>query len=251
MRWQFFPVAFLGSVATSALAETPSDIRDLVGARAAGGETQLEARGYANVGVETGADRKWTYWWNSRTRTCVTVSTVEGRYDAITTSPTPDCNRSAEPVRSSGRPATPSSSDDRWFDIGLICYGEGQRPTMATRYGYSWDHDKGRYTYGNRTELTTQDFDTSVIIQIWDGGGRIRLSKKLIPPVHSRGDHGWWELDEVSTGPNTIRAEYRLNGLNKPKLTIDRRSGHISIRGMGDYAFSGTCDSADNDKRRF
>lgn len=251
MRLQTLPIALLGVWGAAASAQTPSDIRDLVGARAAGGETQLEARGYANVGAETGDDRKWTYWWNPRTQTCVTVSTLDGHYDAITTSPAPDCNRGIQQTQSSPRPATPSYSEDRWFDIGLICYGEGQRPAMATRYGYSWDHDKGRYTYGNRTELTTQDFDTSVMVQVWDGGGRIRLPKKLIPPIHSRGDHGWWELDDVSTGPNTIRAEYRLNGMNKPKLTIDRRSGHISIKGMADYAFSGTCDSADNQQRRF
>lgn len=234
-------------MATAAFAQTPSDIRDLVGARAAGGETQLQARGYANVGGETGDDRTWTYWWNARTQTCVTVSTVNGRYDAITTSPAPDCRRTAELL-----PPGPSAGDgQRWFDIGLICFGEGRRPTAATRYGYTWDYDKGRYTYGNRTELTTQDFDASVMIQIWDGGGRIRLPSKLIPPIHSRGDHGWWELENLSTGANTISAEYRLNGLNKPRLTIDRRSGHISIRGTGDYAFSGTCDSADNQQRRF
>lgn len=237
--------------ATSASAETPSDIRDLVGARAAGGETQLEARGYANVGGETGDDRKWTYWWNAGTQTCVTVSTMDGRYEAITTSPPADCRRTATPPPAEPRPVPGAGDGQHWFDIGLVCFGEGKRPTTATRYGYTWDFDKGRYVYGNRTELTTQDFDASVMIQIWDGGGRIRLPNKLIPPIHSRGDHGWWELNNVSTGPNTITADYRLNGLNKPKLTIDRRSGHISIRGTADYAFIGTCDSADNQERRF
>lgn len=250
MRLRIFPIALLGIWNTAASAQTPPDIADLIGARAAGGEAQLEARGYANVGGEASDDRKWTYWWNARTQTCVTVSTLDGRYDAITASPAPDCNHSLQQTRPSSRPAT-ASNEDRWFDIGLICYGEGQRPAVATRYGYFWDHDKGRYTYGNRTELTAQDFDASVTIQIWDGGGRIRLPKRLIPPIHSRGDHGWWELDEVSTGPNVIRAEYRLNGMNKPNVTIDRRSGHISIKGMGDYAFTGSCDSADNQQRRF
>lgn len=236
---------------SAAFAQAPSDLADLVGARAAGGETQLEARGYANVGGETGEDRGWTYWWNARTQTCVTVSTVNGRYDAITTSPAPDCRRTAEPTRPEARAAPSGGDGQHWFDIGLICFGEGRRPTAATRYGYTWDFSKGRYVFGNSTELTTQDFDASVMIQIWDDGGRIRLPSKLIPPIHSRGDHGWWELDGVSTGANTISAEYRLNGLNKPRLTIDRRSGHISIRGAGDYAFIGTCDAADSQERRF
>lgn len=245
-------IVSLGTIASlcttaAAFAQTPSDVGDLIGARAAGGETQLRTRGYVNAGGETGDDRTWTFWWNARTQTCITVSTVNGRYEAITTSPSPDCRQSARPVQ-----PVPSIGDGQhWFDIGLICFGEGKRPTVATRYGYTWDYDKGRYQYGNRTELTTQDFDASVIIQIWDDGGRIRLPSKLIPPIHSRGDHGWWELDNVSTGANTISAEYRLNGLNKPKLTIDRRSGRISIRGSADYAFSGTCDSADSQQRKF
>lgn len=249
------------SLCGAAIAQTPRDLRDLVGARAAGGERQLESRGYVNVGAQQGDDRVWTTWWNPRTRSCITVSTVQGRYDAITTSPAPDCDQYAG-QQGNGRPTTlpagpmrpidvPSRPSDNWFELGLVCFGEGQRPQLGTRYGYSWDYDKGRYTYGNRSELTTEDFDASVNVQLWEGGGRIRLPKKLIPPIHSRGDHGWWELDAVNTNRNTITAEYRLNGLNKPKLTIDRRSGRISIRGAADYAFSGTCDTVDSQARRF
>ncbi len=45
-------------------------------ARAAGAETQMITRGFVNVGGTTGDDRSWTYWWNGRTRTCVTVATA-------------------------------------------------------------------------------------------------------------------------------------------------------------------------------
>jgi len=233
-----------------ASAQTPSDIGDLVGARAAGAETQMTARAYVNVGGRTGDDRVWTYWWNPMTRTCVTVATADGRYASITVSPAPDCEHKAGPPPSA-TPSTGAPSGARWFDLGLICFGEGTRPTVATKYGYTWDYEKGRYVYGDRTELSTQDFDASVTVQFWDGGGRIRLPAKLIPPIHSRGNDGRWELTDVAMGPDTIRATYRLNGLNKPGLTIDRRSGRISIRGSGDYAFSGTCDTAENQQRRF
>jgi len=273
MRMKSAVIAVLGTtLAGTALAQSPADISDLVGARAAGGETQMQNRGYVNVGAETGDDRVWTYWWNSRTQTCVTVATMNGRYDAITISPSPDCQRGgAQPAVLPSRPGRPSTLPPQattlpappmrpmpvqpdgpaWFDVGLVCFGQGQRPTLASRYGYTWDYDQGRYVYGNRTELSTQDFNASVNIQLWEGGGRIRLPTTLIPPIHSRGDHGWWELDNVSSGRNTITAEYRLNGLNKPRVNIDRRSGQISIRGTGDYAFNGTCDTVDNQQRRF
>ena len=71
--------------------DMPADMRDLVGARAAGAESTLAARGYVNVRTQTGDDRKWTYWWNERRRICLTVATVGGRFSAITLSPAPDC----------------------------------------------------------------------------------------------------------------------------------------------------------------
>lgn len=78
-------------VSNAAHAQTPSDVADLVGARAAGAETAIQSRGYVFVKTETGDDRKYSYWWNARMRQCVTVATMEGRYASITLSPAPDC----------------------------------------------------------------------------------------------------------------------------------------------------------------
>ncbi|EJL30925.1 hypothetical protein [Novosphingobium sp. AP12] len=76
-------------------AEPPSGLRDLVGARAAGGETQLESRGWVHIKTETGDDRKWSYWWQPAQKTCASVAVIDGRFDAITTTPAPDCNQKA------------------------------------------------------------------------------------------------------------------------------------------------------------
>jgi hypothetical protein len=80
---------------SSAIAQTPPAIADLVGARGAGGETQLEARGYVHIKTEKGDDRAWSNWWHAGRRECVTVAVVDGRFQAITTSPAPDCNQTA------------------------------------------------------------------------------------------------------------------------------------------------------------
>lgn len=92
-------IASLSLLATStplsfALAQsTPSDLRDLVGSRGSSGEQAMATRGYVNVGAQTGDDRVWTTWWNERRGACVTVATVNGRYDSITSTPAPDCRR--------------------------------------------------------------------------------------------------------------------------------------------------------------
>jgi len=58
-------------------------------------------------------------------------------------------------------------------------------------------------------------------------------------------------LYDVTVSPDTVRASYRLNGLNKPRLVIDRRSGRITVTGMSDYGFRGTCDLIGHEPRRF
>lgn len=86
-------------VAGAAMAQAaPGDVRDLVGARGPGGESALASRGYVNVGSEIGDDRRWTYWWNARRNICLSVTTVNGRFDSIMVTPAPDCRR--------GRPTT-------------------------------------------------------------------------------------------------------------------------------------------------
>lgn len=101
------PSAFIMSLALiaplavpfSASAQTtPADVRDLVGARGSSGESALTSRGYVNVGSEAGDDRSWTYWWNQRRGVCLSVATMNGRYDSIVSTPAPDCRR--------GRPTT-------------------------------------------------------------------------------------------------------------------------------------------------
>jgi hypothetical protein len=82
----------------------------------------------------------------------------------------------------------------------LVCFGEGQKPAVATRYGWSWNYDRDRYDFGNRSELTAQQFDASLMVQLWNGGGRIRLPRSLIPPINSRGNSGWWDLTNVTIG---------------------------------------------------
>lgn len=93
---------------------TPSDVRDLIGARGSSGEAELASRGYVNVGGQTGDDRKWTYWWNERRGVCLSVATLNGRYDSIVTTPAPDCRRAGPGPGPGngpgpGRPGAPST----------------------------------------------------------------------------------------------------------------------------------------------
>ncbi|WP_426167574.1 hypothetical protein [Sandarakinorhabdus sp. DWP1-3-1] len=259
MRMAMAAVALsMTQLPVAALAQdTPPGLKDLVGARAGQAEGELGRRGYDLVRTETGDDRKWTYWFNATYGRCVSIATMDGRYNSIVETPVADCqdgggapadNRGAAPPASGARYAV----DGQPVDLGLVCYGEGQHPSLANRDDWVWNSRTNRYDFGNRVELTSEAFDASVTMQLWDNGGRIRLPKSLVPPLHSGGNDGWWPLDNVVATPDQITASYRLNGLNKPRVVVDRRAGRISITGLSPYGFRGQCDLIDGeDHRRF
>lgn len=75
-------------IALPALADTPDDVVDLLGARAPGAETQMQARGYVDV--------KNNMWWNDKTSVCVKVHVSQGRYSAIDEVGDGDCGKFGE-----------------------------------------------------------------------------------------------------------------------------------------------------------
>lgn len=274
-------IAMLAALAVpTAVQDTPPDLADMVGARAGQAEGELARRGYRNTGGEQGDDRSYTNWWNASQRQCVTIATMDGRYASITRTTAPDCRQpsSVRPRPDAAVPATrprPGYEPDTGFsrrpdrpvggrpdydapivdgqsvDLGLVCFGDGSRTGLGTGTTWTWNRQRDRYEYGSYTETRPELFDASLMIQTWEGGGRIRLPRKLIPPINSRGNDDWWDLYDVSVGPDVIRASYRLNGLNKPKVMIDRRSGRITVTGLADYGFRGTCDLIGHEPRRF
>ena len=135
--------------------------------------------------------------------------------------------------------------------LALICWGEGRKPSTTYSSGYAWDSDRHKYVPQGYIQNTSKEFDAEVQVEIHDDYGRIHLTPKLVPPIHSGGTDGWWEFDEVHVPPDIITARYRLNGLNKPRVTIDRRTGRITIDGI--EKFRGECDQGNwaHRKNRF
>ena len=138
---------------------------------------------------------------------------------------------------------SPEEYDDRGYyggiDLHLVCYGEGARPQAQTVPTLHWNRRHKEFGTDYATVMSRKEFDAMVQIDIHGDSGHIYLPKKLVPPIHTASDNGWWEITELQVGPREIRGRYRLNGLNKPKIRIDRMTGHASIEGQS--GFSGTC----------
>lgn len=234
--------------ATAAHAQSAPDLADLVGARAAGGETQMEARGYRVTGSNTVRDQRFTFWWNDRRNACVSISTMDGRYASIQAVPPENCDQSARPGYARPTPlpqpvpgyggSQPGYSDPN--AMVLICYGAGTKPSVTNTPEYRWNRDKHKWDWSSSLQSTTKGFTSDVQVELYGDHGRIHLASTMIPPIHSGGDNNWWDLADLNVTRDTITATYRLNGMNKPRMTIDRRTGRITIKGMTD--FSGQCD---------
>jgi hypothetical protein len=128
-------------------------------------------------------------------------------------------------------------------NLTLICWGEGRKPGTQYRTGYEWNPRRDRYEYRGRVEYGSQEFDSEVQVEFHDGFGRIHLTGRMVPPINSGGRRGWWNLSDIRIGRDRITARYRLNGMNKPKVEINRRTGRIKIDGI--EKFRGECDAGE------
>jgi hypothetical protein len=69
------------------------NVNDLIGARAAGAESDLQARGFRNTSGYKANDRAYTYWWNGSTRQCLNVVVYDGRMESIQSTGDAYCQR--------------------------------------------------------------------------------------------------------------------------------------------------------------
>jgi hypothetical protein len=87
------PETMCGDERADAGSSHGGSLDNLVGMRASSGERELGDRGYRFVNSSKSSDRIWANWWNRSQRQCITVVTMDGRYDAITDTLPADCDQ--------------------------------------------------------------------------------------------------------------------------------------------------------------
>jgi hypothetical protein len=183
---------------------------------------------------------------------------MDGRFSAILTVPALNCDRAAPAPGVGPRPgelARDARDNQRRGPeveaLTLICWGEGRKPGVASGTGYEYNRQRHRYEPKQWVASTTQQFDSEVQVEVFDGRGRIHLTGKLVAPLHSGGVDGWWPLDDLAVTRDRISGRYRMNAMNSPRVDIDRRNGRILIDGI--EHFRGECESGDwvDRNRRF
>jgi hypothetical protein len=120
-------------LASPAWAQAPSDIADLIGARGAGAESEIQARGYDNV--------RDNIWWNAARQQCVRVHVSNGRYARIDTLHATDCGQrgGANAAASGGDvpEAALTACERRADEFQNVAHGSSA-VDGATRAGPNW-----------------------------------------------------------------------------------------------------------------
>lgn len=93
------------------------------------------------------------------------------------------------------------------------------------------------------------EFRGSVDVKIRPGAAKVRVPKDMAPPINSLDGDGWAEVHDFAMTDDKITGQIKIGALVKPTMTIDRRSGEITID--GDHrAFSGDCEATDADAKQ-
>ena len=144
--------------ATPVLAQTPSRLNDLVGARAGQSEAELQRRGYqATDRSEVVGDGRLSYW--RRGDECVSIMTRDGRYESINQAGRDECGgRSSSSntgaivagVAIVGLAAALAAHNSHHNDADDNHDREYQRGYQAALYGSSYDdrHESEGYHEG-------------------------------------------------------------------------------------------------------
>ncbi|MBL8185902.1 MAG: hypothetical protein JNK51_13360 [Blastocatellia bacterium] len=164
--------------------DTPSDVRDLIDARASSGETQLRNRGYRKVKSSKSDDRSYSNWWRSSSRTCVIVSTYDGRFESISTAPAEDCNQNLQSGGNwgggswgGGQVNPPSWARGTWYGSGP----GGEQITLTIS-------NNGSVTASINGGISNGTFSSGNLLNI--GGATARVTRQGNGILTTRTDNG-------------------------------------------------------------
>lgn len=123
---------------------------------------------------------------------------------------------------------------------GVSNYTTRSMGTVQTNIDNGWG--------GNRSATVTTtgrgESGGTIGVRIHDGTwGEIKVPRELVPLWRSSSEDGWRPFSKLEVGASEIRAEFKLNAINRPGIIINRKSGDIELTGWGG-GFRGVCEQA-------
>jgi len=131
-------------------------------------------------------------------------------------------------------------------DLELHCTGDGVVNESENTTAYSRDSDKNRQVTTVQSH-SKRPFNGVVNVKLTLGAAKIRVPAAMHPKVSS-GKDGWLDIDDLKMNEDEISGSFKFNFANRPKFRVDRRTGEISVSGVG-AEFNGQCEKIDADSK--
>lgn len=141
-----------------------SGYKDLIGAKAAGGESDLQSRGYTWVRTITEGNSKLGFWWKPGRSGCIQVTTSDGRYSAIRDVNTSQCSQGGN--LNSGQATAGGISDKAMNACNMFMKGEKGRFVSSTALKPGWQEVILRYNAGEYACTVNNDGRVDGFVQM-------------------------------------------------------------------------------------
>lgn len=197
-------------------------LEDFVNSVVGQADAGIAARGWR----QAGGNGRVNYWWNAQRQQCAAFVVSGGRYTTIQLTDPVSCNHGGD------------GGNGEWG-------GGGWRPPVTPPGNGGWNGGDGWSEY---SDFACTGSEGAVTVQMRGREGRIELPASLMPPPSAWGrpgrDGAWWTLNNVYVSNSRATARYNMPGAGTPRLTIDRRSGRITITGSNRYRYTGVCTAS-------
>ncbi len=232
----FLLAGTLSLPSVTAWAGPADELRDLIGARGAGGEADLERRGYTHIDTSKSNDAAYSYWWSNEKGSCVRVTTRNGRYQALSDAGPSDCGQTKKEAGMS--------------DGAKVAVGAAALLGIAALIHKSHQRDDRNYN-----EQQTAEFERGYRDGLYNNGFDKRSGSGEYNDGYNKGVNERGQQSSYGSGWTRCAAEgeyCRVNGTARIRYGADNRYEYrnvtggmfCSVRLFGDpaYGVDKTCE---------
>ena len=125
------------------------------------------------------------------------------------------------------------------LDLNLLCKGDGSRKT-GTGTGFTLN----------------KDVDGAVVLSLKANRGEINIPAALLPGFNrtlnflKKDKKNKFKLYNIKINESEIKANFKLNPVNKPSVKIDRYTGVLYIEGLN-LTFNAECEKFEKKEKKF